>query len=124
MIKKLILILVCVAVPVYAATWRYVGGDAQNAIYYVDQDSITSGQYITRAWFKIDASKDRSVSHREEKRLYEAWCANRTLRLRQYILYRANLTVLESVTMPTNEEFKEVAPETIGEMVVDTLCKK
>lgn len=36
MIKKLILILVCVVVLVYVVMWCYVGGDVQNVIYYVD----------------------------------------------------------------------------------------
>lgn len=127
--RKISLLLALAIIPTaaHAANWVYVTTSSTNAEYFIDKDSvrtISSGypkKEIVLAWFKIDYSKDRTVSRRESKILYHFDCANQQMALMNWVDYDAQGRVLDSNNF-SYPSFKPAVPDTIGYDMLDRAC--
>lgn len=109
--------------PVYAANWVYVSTDQNNAVNYYDSDTIRrSGNQVT-VWEMVDFSRDKTVKERVKKVRYRYDCSERTSTLLQMIIYYPDGSN-ETITLEAYEQkATALAPETIGEMMLETVCR-
>ena len=119
--------LACIPTIAEAADWAYVTTSSSNADYYIDKDSIrtmSSGypkKEIVIAWFKVDYSKDRTVTRRESKVLYHFDCAGQQMAIAHWVDYDPQGAVINSnnSSYPT---FRPAVPDTIGQSMLDQAC--
>ncbi|MBD3733461.1 MAG: hypothetical protein IE934_12185 [Sphingopyxis sp.] len=110
-----------------AADWVYVTTSTNNADYYMDKGSVrkTSSGYpkkeITLAWFKVDYSRDTTVSRRESKILYHFDCLAQQMGIAHWVDYDPQGKVIDS-TSSSYPTFRPAVPDTIGHSMLDQAC--
>ncbi len=102
--------------------WAYIGSNDPTHIfdYYIDCDSvIINGNQITY-WSKVE-SKDVEVKAIYGKTID---CEKRKIRSSDVHLYGRDGTVLKSDLYGDRGEWKEIAPESLNEVMAIILCDK
>jgi surface-adhesin protein E len=115
----------------FAANWQAVG-HAPGDVAYVDIDSIrTIGRYV-RAWELWDFDSQEQLDGYPPRKYKSAkWleifdCRDRTSGVYQQILFADNMGQGEAVDVRSEAQdratLEEVAPDSIGEEVLDFVC--
>jgi hypothetical protein len=111
----------------HASDWQFVAESISNAVYYIDAETIRTSvtsfpsSSVKIAWFKIDYSRDKSVTYRLSKVLYHVKCDTSELKMVQWIEYKSDMTVSDSGSN-TYGSFSVAAPDTIGSSLVSAAC--
>ena len=123
---KIIFAIVAFFIPTMAsaADWRLVAEASNGQETYLDISTVKkTGAYRT-TWEKVlnrtpDADGAMySVGH------WRYNCSRRTVTLLSYIIYRGDGVTLKSNQVPSYiQEAKDVAPDTVGEMMFKTVCR-
>lgn len=110
-----------------AANWAYVLSTESTPV-YIDTSSISIKGKYRKAWFYWEYSqpqKQNSYSQDEydvSKRLFFFHCAERTMATAQSIQSLKGKPVNAHATQFPEMEFSEVAPESIGEVMLNKVC--
>jgi len=116
-------ILIATSSPSAAADWRLADTANNGTRTYLDVSSIViSGDYRT-VWQKVinsPAAHD-GVSYSIVHWRYN--CSTRTSTLLSFVEYKANGVTITSQQIPSYEqEQQDVAPDTIGETILNAVC--
>jgi hypothetical protein len=108
-----------------AADWKLVTVSSTDAVYRIDSTSVRDQNIDYRsvkiAWFKVDYSKDKTVSHRETKALYHFKCETSEMKMVQFIDYAADGRVVNS-DGSNYASFRVAAPDTVGYSMLEAAC--
>ena len=96
--------------------WKYIGKSSDGEKYYIDTQTMTSNS----GWIKsISSPMSKSNVHTIVAH-QRASCTNRTLSAEQVINYDKNGRPIK--TSNIYDPPSQVAPNTIGEMILETIC--
>ena len=129
----LMLASLALAAPLHcsAANWQVIGS-SKEVVAYVDTDSIRRSGDRVKTWLKWEWASQEEVPdsvprkvYRSEKQLQVSDCKNRTLAIAQGIRYAEvdGGAVVDSYSVNEKQwQFREAAPDTIGESIVRFAC--
>ena len=121
----LVLATICPAAT-HAAEWELIGEYGSGDIAYVDKTSIirlTSA--ITKVWVKVVNNEPDLYRVSFSKELHYVNCSARTLATKQSAKYDIDGDYLRGTTVTdVLLEYDDVIPETLGETIVDYVCKQ
>jgi TPR repeat protein len=105
---------------------------AEKLVYYATAPTLSDYYYDTETirryddgdvdvWIKRDASKDKTVSFRTSRSKVRLGCSSETTGLLSIVVYRANGTVIDSVSQP-DPDMEPVIPGSVGQTLFDIMC--
>jgi hypothetical protein len=116
-----------------ASDWEAVSA-GDDVIAYVDKESIRFIGSTAKIWVKWEYTDPQEVKYSYPKKTYTTSknlelykCLDRTSAAIQAIRYSDNSAgeVVDTITIKeANAEFSEVAPDTMGESILQWVCKK
>ena len=101
----------------------YYGTDRSKSDYYYDAESIRRyNDGDVDVWTKRNALKDKTVSYRTQRAKLRLNCSSETVSFLSFVLYRANGTVMDSVS-PAYPDMEPVVPGSMGQTLFDIMCE-
>jgi TonB family protein len=133
--RHVLITLLFMASQAHAENWQQIANlDSTGGVLLVDTTSIDRENEIRNAWLKSLYTADRPIpdsyrdvapgarSYRWELSLGHFNCAERTAAVSQLILYSADGQVVAKLVDPGAPKFHEVAPQSIGGLMVQAVC--
>jgi hypothetical protein len=131
--KKMLYLTLLAAGTVHAADWRPVGL-AATAITYIDQNSVVETGRYRKAWAMYDSQESRKLEntypvqyYKSFKSLYYFDCDERRFGVFQITYYPDGQGDGEQIKSFSNQfnpsQLTEVAPDTVGEALLEFVCK-
>lgn len=111
--------------PVPDNEWVTVATTPTGGAWMLRAKDWASSDTGKSVWVKIDASRDRTVKWRSAMHEYSISCRERSMQDTAIIIYDASGNVLaSSQTGYRAGANRGVVPDSIGEQLVDAVCKK
>jgi hypothetical protein len=116
----------------FGSNWVLVEMSADKDFHSIDQESIASSGKYKKAWFRTDYGSMQTLKYQPKnylssKSLWYFNCQERTMAATQQLFYSGqagNGELVDSYTYPIQSmQFSEVAPDTIGESMLNAVCR-
>lgn len=115
----------------YASDWRFIASGTDGMIVFADVESakelpavpIRRPFPIRQIWVKMDFSKVKTVSYREQRQLMRFNCEAETGMVASNVTYAANGRVLQSWSEEDYDfKFDPETPDTVGYNIMEFAC--
>jgi hypothetical protein len=126
-----VLLALAAALPAYGSDWREVS-KTNDAVLYVDFESIAPRGRYMRAWVMFDYAPPKQTEtypqkeYKSAKSLWAFDCTERTSATAQHILLSGDLGAGEPIQVRSVDwgqlKFDDVVPDSIGETVLKITC--
>lgn len=110
-----------------AANWVKIA-QTEKVSYSVDANSIVKTDKVRRAWILEDGHDGRNMFvYGSRLQLGVFNCAEKSMAVKQYVLYvegnAKGPSVGERIYKDSELEFSQVVPESVGELLLKTVCR-
>lgn len=106
-------------IPVYPG-WIYVGQTPEGAYWYIQPDTVTVLNALTRVWVRMEQSEDRRTNARRARGRAAINCGRRTYQWEDFRTFSASGTEIPaSRTSPP----EAIPPDTMIDIVWRRVCR-
>jgi hypothetical protein len=120
------LIAAAVLTPLEAsAEWMDIGTSINESVWSIDPARVKVVGGKVHAWVKVDASKDRTVTWRESKRLFSLDCSEDKFRMLSYVNYDSYGKIVSSNSYSDygyGVGYDPIIPDSMVESVAKLAC--
>lgn len=112
--------------PCYAADWAQVIKAVDGTVAYVDLSSIVKTGDVQKFWAKLDFSRVKTDTDRDQVSLYYVHCKNMEVKHASMVSHLPSGAVSRSWTVPAygSAPWEAIAPDTLMDAMARYVCSE